>query len=481
MQRQLGDEGARRLVEGLSVEPSVSVRLNPLKTAAFPPLPPEAEPVPWCPSGRYLPVRPSFTFDPLLHAGAYYVQEAASMFLACALRTFLGPTPVVALDLCAAPGGKSTLVRSLLPEGSLLVSNEPMRLRAQVLAENLIKWGHPDTVVTQNFPDAFTPFTGLFDVVIVDAPCSGEGMFRKDEGAVADWSPANVEMCAARQREILTAVWPALKPGGLLVYSTCTFNTRENEENVAWAARTWGAQVLPISVEDAWRITGNLLPAAVPDGGYEEADRRLPVYHFLPGTARGEGLFLAVLRKNEAPDEADEPICTAAVSTRKPARKGGKPSASRGVPAVPDVCRGWLRNPDDYTFFTDPGGTYRAFPTRYFSLFRRLQESLTILHAGVPVAECKGRDWLPVHGLALSTAFRAEAFPCCEVGYDQAVAYLRKEALTLSPDVPRGLVCLTFRGLPLGFAKQLGNRANNLYPQEWRIRSGHVSPFCLWE
>lgn len=468
------------MVEGLSADPSVSVRLNPLKTTALPSLPPEAEPVPWCTSGRYLSVRPPFTFDPLLHAGAYYVQEASSMFLACALRAFVGSAPVVALDLCAAPGGKSTLTRSLLPEGSMLVSNEPMRPRAQVLAENMLKWGHPGTVVTQNFPDAFTPLTGLFDVVIVDAPCSGEGMFRKDEGAVADWSLANVDMCATRQRDILTAVWPALKPGGMLMYSTCTFNSRENEENVVWAARTLGADVLPVPVDETWRITGNLLPAPAESDDWKEADRRMPVYHFLPGIVRGEGLFLAVLRKKTEPDEAEISVSAESVFCHKVIRKSGKPTSVRGVQAVPAECRNWLQHPDDYIFFIDPGGVYRAFPVAHFELFRRLREHLTVLHAGVPVAESKGRDWLPAHGLALSAAFCSDAFVCCEVDYDRAVAYLRKEAVTLSSDVPRGLVCLTFRGVPLGFAKQLGNRANNLYPQEWRIRSGHVSPFCLW-
>lgn len=473
MRRLLGEAGALRLEQGLQAEPSVSVRLNPLKTVSLPPLPLAADPVPWCADGRYLPERPPFTFDPLLHAGAYYVQEAASMFLARALQAHLGPQPLVALDLCAAPGGKSTLARAVLPPDSLLVSNEPMRARAQVLAENLIKWGHPATVVTQNFPDAFTPLDGLFDLVLADVPCSGEGMFRKDEGAVADWSPDNVALCWRRQRDILTAVWPALKPGGLLVYSTCTFNRAEDEDNVAWIAGELGAEVLPVPVEPGWGITGNLLPAG-------EAASALPVYHFLPGTARGEGFFLAVLRKAGSGAEASACSLAASEGRRKAPRGKGKPAPGRQTAAVPAACRSWLRRPDEYTFFINLGGTCRAFPTTHYACLERLRGALTVLHAGVPVAECKGRDWQPAHGLALSTAFCPEAFPRCELDYPQAVAYLRKEAVTLPPDVPCGVVCLTYRGVPLGFAKQLGRRANNLYPQEWRIRSGHVSPFCLW-
>lgn len=482
MRTVLGDAGARRLEAALGGEPSVSVRLHPLKAASLLSANGVGQPVPWCPEGRYLSTRPSFTFDPLLHAGAYYVQEASSMFLSAVLRAHVGARPVVALDLCAAPGGKSTLARSALPSGSLLVSNEPLRPRAQVLAENLMKWGYPDTVVTQNYPDAFTGFCETFDLIMADVPCSGEGMFRKDEEAVADWSPENVALCVRRQREILTSVWPALKPGGLLVYSTCTFNPSEDEENVAWMVSTWGAEVLPVPVEAEWGVTGNLLPPGVPEALGGDAARDLPVYHFLPGTSRGEGFFLAVLRKGGESDAATVSCAPCeAPSRRRAPRRSGKGGASCTEDTCPAVCRAWVQSPDAYTFFVDTGGTLRAFPKSYYSLFERLRRNLTVIHAGIPVAECKGRDWQPMHGLALSTAFSTDAFPRCELTYEQAVSYLRKEALSLPSDVPRGWVCLTYRGVPLGFAKQLGPRANNAYPSEWRIRSSHVSPFCLWE
>ena len=216
--RQLLGDSYDSFREALLGEPAVSIRLNRSKCMCTP----EYEPVPWASDGYYLSERPSFTFDPWLHAGCYYVQEASSMFVEQAVKQHLADAHV-ALDLCAAPGGKSTLLRSLLPDECVLVSNEVMRPRAQVLAENITKWGHPRCIVTSNYPADFTPLSELFDLILVDAPCSGEGMFRKDEVAVAEWSPENVAVCRQRQRDILTDIWPTLRPGGLLIYSTCTF------------------------------------------------------------------------------------------------------------------------------------------------------------------------------------------------------------------------------------------------------------------
>ena len=207
----MGEETYRALEAALQTEPPISIRVNRNKwdeevTGVC---------VPWSFTGLYLPKRPTFTFDPLFHAGCYYVQEASSMFVEQVLRTYV-TEPVVMLDLCAAPGGKSTHARSVLPEGSLLVANEVMRNRSQVLAENLIKWGDSRVVVTNNDPADFTALTELFDVILTDVPCSGEGMFRKDPVAVDEWSMDNVQICWQRQRRILADVWPALKPGGLL-------------------------------------------------------------------------------------------------------------------------------------------------------------------------------------------------------------------------------------------------------------------------
>lgn len=477
--RLMGDSLYQTLCAALAEEPPVSVRLNGKKCrrAGLPEdvasLPLADCPVSWCRSAAWLRERPSFTYDPLLHAGLYYVQEAGSMFLEQALRRYV-TSPVVALDLCAAPGGKSTHVRSLLPEGSLLVSNEPIRNRAQVLAENMVKWGHPACLVTQNYPKDFTRFTALFDLVIADVPCSGEGMFRKDAGAVEEWSAANVELCRNRQREILADVWPALRPGGLLIYSTCTYNNKENEENVDWMVEQLGARVLPLEVEDGWQITGRL-----PQGDRQEGTEERPVYRFLPGRTRGEGFFLAVVQK------CGEEACAsheAGVETCPIARKGKERSGKKkNTPSKPSVdISTWLAASDAYAISVAPDGRLTAFPRAHSAVYDALKEKLTVLHAGIPLAEQKGHDWMPCHALAMSTERAEGAFPIVSLTHEQALAYLHREMLALPSDTPRGYVLLAFRGAVLGFAKNLGNRANNLYPAEWRIRSSYMSPFCLW-
>ena len=335
----LGDEEYTELVTALESEQPVSIRLNPLKPFGFQS---GESAVPWCTSGFYLKERLTFTFDPLFHAGCYYVQEASSMFVEQALRQYAGEEPAVMLDLCAAPGGKSTHVRGILPENSLLVANEVIRNRSQILAENLTKWGHPDVVVTNSDPSDFTPLEEFFDVILTDVPCSGEGMFRKDPVAVSEWSSENVEICRQRQRRIISDIWPCLKPGGILIYSTCTYNTKENEENVRWIKDEFGAEVLPLDVAEDWNITGNLLQG-----------ERFPVYRFLPHKTKGEGFFLAVLRKPGAeqafaPGKASE---TPAVRGENPRGKGRKPQGKgMKTPGLSkeqlSVLTEWLLAPD---------------------------------------------------------------------------------------------------------------------------------------
>ena len=444
--RQLLGDGYEAFREALLSEPAISIRLNPNKWSGTV----DYEPVPWASKGYYLPERPQFTFDPLLHGGGYYVQEASSMFVEQAVKQHLGEARV-ALDLCAAPGGKSTLLRSLLPDDCVLVSNEPMRPRAQVLAENIVKWGHPRSIVTSNFPADFTPLGPLFDLILVDAPCSGEGMFRKDEVAVSEWSPENVEVCWKRQREILSDIWPTLRAGGLLVYSTCTFNTAEDEENVRWMVDELGAELLPIHTDEAWGITQSLL-SDVPNA-----------YRFLPGRTRGEGFFLAALRK---PDNAPEDVA------ETKAKKNRKNKDKRPVAVVPAECKQWLTDGDAYTYKVVENQVL-AIPTDMEPLQNALSECLYLLKSGIALAELKGRDAIPSHELAVSIALNESAFPTYELTYGEALHYLQKEVVVLSSDVPRKFVIVTYRGIPLGFVKNLGNRANNLYPNEWRIRSGH--------
>lgn len=429
MRQQYGDEIAERLFMGLSGEPSVSVRLNMRK--AVHPLSSEHSvsscnsapslqlgreesispsclfgqekclTVPWCPHAFYIPERPPFTFDPLFHAGVYYVQEASSMFLWHVLEHVCPQLAVqphaIALDLCAAPGGKSTLLRSFLSPEAYLVSNEPIAKRAHILAENMTKWGAPNTLVTSNFPPDFHRQREVFDLIVCDVPCSGEGMFRKDEQAIREWSMQNVENCWQRQRQIIESIWPCLRPGGTLVYSTCTFNHFEDEDNVAWIAQNLGAEILSVPYDSSWGIV-ELQPGMM---------------HFMPGLAKGEGFFITALRKEgEMPAMRSPQECDASV--------------------------------------------------------HRLSKAMRV----VPMLESQ---------LAMCTDYD-DSLPRYALSYDEALAYLRHEALRFPPDVemPRGQIVVSYRGFPLGLVKSVGNRANNLYPDEWRIRTTYLTPFTLF-
>ena len=439
----LGEAEAGALCSALTgTPPAVSVRRNPAKGAvSFA----QSTPVPWCSDGCYLAERPSFTLDPRFHAGAYYVQEAASMFIEQAYRQIERDfTPTRLLDLCAAPGGKSTLWRSLLPDGALLVANEPIRQRAQILAENLTKWGHPDVVTTSAYPAEFAPLRGFFDVIAADVPCSGEGMFRKDEGARAEWSPAAIETCAARQRAILTDIWDCLREGGYLVYSTCTFNRAENEDNVRFVCQELGAEVVAVPTDEAWGIAPDTTA-----GGQA-------VYHFFPHRTQGEGLFLALLRKTGS----------------APAAREKKRTRSKETP-VPDAAKllAWLKTPTDFRLFHPTPETIAAVRTSLLDDVQRVAACVRTLTAGVLMGETKGRKFVPAHALALSTVLADTAFPRAELDRDTALRYLRREAVVLPPEQPRGHVLLCFEGLPLGWGNNLGTRANNLYPAEWRIRN----------
>ena len=458
----LGDTDYDAFEAALQTDPVVSLRTNPGKSAVEAASSPvRLTPVPWATDGYYAAERPTFTFDPLFHAGAYYVQEAASMFLGQILRRYV-TRPVVALDLCAAPGGKSTHIRSCLPEGSLLVSNEPVKARAQVLLENLTKWGHPDVIVTNSYPKDFARLPDFFDLLVTDVPCSGEGMFRKEEDAVTGWSMEAVRMCRDRQREILRDVWPSLKPGGLLVYSTCTLNALEDEENVAWIADELGAEILKVPVASEWGIIGNL------------AGQDFPVYRFLPHRVKGEGFFLAVLRKSAAISHAVPCICCRDDKEKitKKKRKGEKGNLSQAAP-FPKEVKSWLKQAEDFRFEVR-GTKVIAFPNVHLSEYDLFRQKLKVVHAGVTIGELKGKDVIPDHSLAMSTLLNHDGFSRFELTYEQAIAYLRKEAITLDASVPRGYILLTYKNIPLGFAKNIGNRANNLYPQEWRIRSGYL-------
>ena len=452
-QELMGEDLYNKFLAGMEQEPPTSIRLNPFKCPSNVKITEEgqSQPVPWCPStGRYLSSRRNFTFDPLLHAGLYYVQEASSMLVDFVIRKYIH-TPVRMLDLCAAPGGKSTALRSALPEGSLLFSNEPMRTRSQILAENLQKFGHPDVIVTNNYPRDYKKSKLQFDVILTDVPCSGEGMFRKDEGAIKEWSTQNVTNCWQLQREIVSDIWNCLKPGGILIYSTCTFNAHEDEENVDWIKDNLGAELLPLDIDSSWNITGSLINDE-------------PMYHFIPGISKGEGLFLAVLRK-EGNSEVDEEK-----NGKEKRNKKEKNNKGKNVVAVPND---WLSNRREWSYQSTEAGIY-AIDSQWKSVLDEANKHLKVIHAGIKMANQKGKDLIPDHSLALSTETNKEKFPRVELSYEEAIQYLRKEAITLPSNTPKGYVLITHKDIPIGWMKNIGNRANNLYPQEWKIKSTHI-------
>lgn len=444
----LGESEYDQFYKAITSTSPTSIRVNPLKPSVDIP---QGNIVPWCNTGRYLNQRPSFTFDPLFHAGSYYVQEASSMFVNHIISTLIS-RPSTVLDLCAAPGGKSTLAISALPLGSVLIANEIVRQRANILAENITKWGNPNTIVTNNCASDFQPLGAIFDLIICDAPCSGEGMFRKDPQSIDEWSTANVAMCQERQREILSDIWHCLKPGGLLIYSTCTYNTLENEENAAWAAEQLGAELLSIDIPSEWNISGNKL-----------SNSSFNVYRFFPHKTQGEGFFACIMRKN-----SDAEIPPTRTSKNKEHKKGADNRKGKELPMPKDIKQ-WLSHPEQYTFKSTTT-SHTAFPTQHIYLLEQALAHLKVIHYGITIANIKGKTIIPAHSLAMSASLNAEIFPSTELTEQQAIAYLRTESITLSPSTPTGYVLLKYKGLPIGFAKNIGNRANNLYPSEWRIR-----------
>lgn len=437
MRQLLGSEYSR-FGSALEAAAPLSVRINPLKCTSLATV---SEPVPWCGGGYYLKERIPFTFDPLFHAGLYYVQEASSMFVGHILKSLV-KEPVRMLDLCAAPGGKTTLALSSLPEGSFVVSNEYISQRANILAENVMKWGYPNCAVTNNSPADYGRLRHSFDVILIDAPCSGEGMFRKDPDSVAQWSLQNVAACAERQKNILSDVWDALRPGGLLIYSTCTYNTPENEDIAEYMRETFDAEAQPLpDVPAEWGV----MPQMKGD---------IPFYRFMPHKTAGEGFSVTVMRK---PDEAYMPY--------KP--KSAKPSKIN----IPSDVKRYLKNPAHYDYTVRDNILY-ALPSG-FSRELQLLERMNLLHYGVAIASVKGNEWQPHQSLVLSGAMNADAFGSLPLSLDEARSYLRRESVNL-PEAQRGYKTVTFDGVPLGWIKCVGMRANNLYPQEWRIRSGYL-------
>ncbi len=396
------------------------------------------EKVKWCFNGVYLPERPVFTLDPAFHAGGYYVQEASSMLICSVLRQiFPNPVGIRALDLAAAPGGKSTLVSEWLGQGSTLVANEVIRSRYHTLDYNLVKWGYPNTVVTNHDSQDFSGLDNWFDLILLDAPCSGEGLFRKDPGAVAEWSPASVTHCAARQKRILADAARLLKPGGFLLYSTCTFNEVENDGNAQWIAREFGLTPCFPDIPDQWGIT--------------RTHSGLQCY---PHKVKGEGFYLATLQKpGDRISNTDPPM-------RMP---GWEAMPGKYQPLINPL----LKDPGAFSFFIDPSLQIRALPKSTAEAVVKVATCLRRSKWGVEIGQIKGKDFVPAPALALSTAI-APALPAVDLDRQSALHYLKKETIVFQ-HAPLGWVLVRYEGLNLGWAKVLPNRTNNYYPKEWRI------------
>ncbi len=420
--------------------PPVSIRLNPHKRNGIDCFE-NTSTIPWCAEGRYLPQRPSFILDPLWHAGAYYVQEASSMFLDYAVKYLLQNNFVEkkVLDLCAAPGGKSTLLSALFTDG-LVVSNEVIKSRVGILYENIVKWGLPNTVITHNDTAAFQRLPGFFDLMVVDAPCSGSGLFRRQPEAANKWNEQQVIHCSMRQKKILSDAIPTLQEDGVLIYATCSFSYEENEAIADWLCKQYHLESLPIPLKNEWGITETF-----------SNEMHAACYRFYPGKVVGEGFFMAAFRNCE-PQEV---------------YKKATISASQNVHVVDDISpfEHFLDNSFDGAIFLQ-GEAYRAINHFGLEQLNTIKQNLYITHAGINCGSMKQKDFIPHHGLAVSNIINKE-LSVYQADESIALQYLRKK------DIPvvnaKGWLPVQYKDCNIGWIKALPNRINNYYPTEWRI------------
>lgn len=424
-----------------SGEQITSIRVNPLKN--FKPktlnLPDrqaglELTQVPWSEFGFYLDKRPSFTFDPLFHAGCYYVQEASSMFLEQALKQTIDLSqPLRVLDLCAAPGGKSTHLQSLISKDSLLVSNEVIRSRANILKDNIIKWGCENVIVTSNDPKDFSKLKGFFDVLVVDAPCSGSGLFRRDPEAINEWTENNVQLCSQRQQRILADILPVLKDGGILIYSTCSYSKQEDEDITKWLQQEWGLQYLPLNIDPTWGIV--------------ETDKG---YRFWPDKVKGEGFFISCFKKlGQESEYKQKQVKLNFLLTNKERT----------------LLENWLID-SGKTLIKNAEDIY-AWPADQFEDFLLIKDSCKMIYSGVLAGKLIRDKFIPDHALAMNYIISNNVRKI-ELSNEQAIRYLQKKDLEIDAG-EKGWKLVTFNSFPLGWINVLPGRINNYYPKELRI------------
>ncbi len=422
-----------------SGEQVTSIRVNPIKE-----IPPnqvfstDTERIPWSRYGYYLKERPSFTFDPLFHAGSYYVQEASGMFLEQAIiQTVDLSKPLKVLDLCASPGGKSTHIQSLLGKESLLVSNEVIRARAQILRDNMIKWGSNNVVVTRNDPAEFKKLENYFDLIVVDAPCSGSGLFRRDPGLVGEWSENAVEVCSQRQKRILADVWPSLKKNGSLIYCTCSYSQEEDEDIMNWMMNQMDVASCQLTVPLEWNIVS------------VQTSSSAQGYRFWPYQLKGEGFFLTCFQKRDGEYEG----------TFK--RKIEKKELNHKERAIVDQ---WV---SAASYLMKHNNTIYAWPNGLESEFYWLLQNLGVIYSGTIIGELMRDKLVPDHSLAMSDLVN-ESIPSIELNYDESISYLKRSDLNISSST-RGWHLVRYKGLNLGWINVLPTRVNNYYPKELRI------------
>lgn len=441
----LGQAEFEQFKEAINKPSRTSIRLNSAKTFS---LSWANSPILWSKTGFFLEERPFFTLDPAIHAGAYYVQEASSMFIEHILNSVETPKGIY-LDLAAAPGGKSTLLSGYLGDEGMLVANEVIQPRAQILKENIIKWGLGNTVVTNNDPEHFAPLEGFFDLVLVDAPCSGEGMFRKDPQAREEWSIDNVQLCSARQKRIMDQAGALVKAGGYLIYSTCTFNEQENEDMIRFLTEEFSYKPVKISLEKDWNIRETEV--------ITEEGKTFYGYRFFPHLVQGEGFFITVLQRSEE----------AYIQEPKRIKDFKHPYLKEVFNRESTVL--------DEEFGFDGIGKYYTLNDSHFRIskdwnlhFQKISHHLSLKYFGVEIGKKQKNAWIPNHDWALSILPKKD-FPKHDLSEADAIEFLRKNDFEI-PDLPQGWVLITYKNLSLGWIKNLGNRVNNYYPKEWRIR-----------
>ena len=415
-----------------------SVRINPRKSKHDLPL---KQKISWCETGYILKERPSFTLDPFFHAGHYYVQESSSMFLSEVIRQTVTLTePLLAVDLCAAPGGKSTLMQAVLHPDSLLICNEIIQSRVSILKENIIKWGANNVVVTNQDPSAFQLLNGNVDLLMIDAPCSGSGLFRRDPELITEWSRANVQLCSERQQRILADSWDVLKEEGVLIYSTCSYSEEENEQILDWISQTLEVETCRIAIKEDWGIE-EVLSA---NNNYG--------YRFWPNKVQGEGFFIAAFRKKSS------------THTSVLNKRGKFHSFTQ---KEKEILNKWIRQ-NEAVDFIHQGEKIAVVPGRWKELITSMVKQGRVRYAGVELGSFVRDELIPDHSLALSDTLHPD-LEKVQLTTEQSLDYLRRNEWS-GPALKKGWTAVQYEDAILGWAKGVGSRVNNYYPKEWRIR-----------